>query len=89
MTLSFPNPNRSLDPGSSRILFWGYDNIMEISFYLETEALEKFNTEKIKTESGLLKIFDTIRNQVYEIADKVYTRVGKGSRACVISPTDF
>jgi hypothetical protein len=89
MTLSFPNPNRSFDPDSKRILFWGYDNIMEISFYLETEALDRFNSEKTKTESGFLQIFDEIRNQIYEVANNVYTRVGKGNRAYVLSPKDF
>jgi hypothetical protein len=89
MTLSFPNPNRSYDADSSRIIFWGYDNIVEVSFYLETAALEKFNFEKTQTESGFLKIFDTIRNQIYEVAEKVYIRAGKGNHACVISPTDF
>ncbi len=89
MTLSFPNPNRSFDSDSNRILFWGYDNIMEVSFYLETEALDRFNSEKTKTESGFLQIFDDIRNQIYEVANNVYTRVGKGNRAYVISPKDF
>ncbi len=89
MTLSFPNPNRSFDNETSRILFWGYDNIMEVSFYLESDALEKFNSEKTKTESGLLKIFDAIRNQIYETADKVYARASKGSHACILSAKDF
>lgn len=89
MTLSFPNPNRSFDSESNRILFWGYDNIMEVSFYLETEALERFSSEKIKTESGFLQIFDAIRNQIYEVSDKVYSRAGKGNRAYILSPKDF
>ncbi len=89
MTLSFPNPNRIFDADTSRILFWGYDNIMEVSFYLESNALEKFNSEKTKTESGFLKIFDTVRNQIYEAADKVYARVGKGNHACILSSKDL
>ena len=89
MSLSFPNPNRSFDSDSHRILFWGYDNIMEVSFYLEIDALEKFNSGKTKTESEFLQRFDEIRNQIDEVANKVYQRVGKGNRAYVLSSKDF
>ena len=89
MTISFPNSNRSFDSDSNRILFWGYDNITEVSFYLETEALDRFNSEKTKIESGFLQIFDAIRSQIYEVANKVYTRGEKGNHAYVLSSKDF
>ena len=89
MILNFPNPSRSFDAESHRILFWGYDNIIEVSFFLETDALEKFNPEKISTEAGFLKIFDNVRDRIYEVADKVYTRAGKSSHACILAANDF
>lgn len=89
MTLSFPNPSRSFDADSHRILFWGYDNVIEVSFFLETDALEKFNLEKTSTEAGFLKIFDNVRNKIYEVADKVYTKTGKDTHACILAASDF
>jgi hypothetical protein len=89
MTLHFPNPNRSFDTDNHRILFWGYDNIIEITFFLETGALEKFSSENTDSESGLLRIFDTVRDKIYKVADKVYSRAGKGNYACVLSASDF
>jgi hypothetical protein len=38
MKLHFPNPSRYFDEKSSRILFWGYDRTIEVSFFLETAA---------------------------------------------------
>jgi len=89
MTLSFPNPNRSFDSDSHRILFWGYDNIIEVSFFLEIDALEKFNLEKTSSEAGFLKIFDNVRDKIYETADKVYTKSGKSIHAFILVAKDF
>jgi hypothetical protein len=89
MTLHFPNHSRSFDADNDRILFWGYDNIIEVAFFLKTDALKKFNSENTDTESGFLKIFDTVRNQIYKVADKVYSQVGKGNYACILSAKDF
>ena len=41
MKLHFPNPGRSYDPDSNRVLFWGYGSTMEVSFFLETAALKR------------------------------------------------
>jgi len=67
----FPNPIRSYDPDSSRILFWGYDKAMEFSFYLETAALKRLYPEMSNVEPEFLKAFDTARERICEVANKV------------------
>jgi hypothetical protein len=40
-------------------------------------------------EAGFLKAFDAMRDRINEMADKVYTRAGKGSIACILVAEDF
>ena len=91
MKLHFPNPSRSYDPDSSRILFWGYDKAMEVSFYLETAALKRLYPEMSSVEPEFLKAFDTARERICEVADKVYRRGvgGKGTYAYVLTEVEF
>ncbi len=91
MKLHFPNPSRSFDSDSGRVLFWGYDSTMEVSFFLETDALQRLNPEMNKAEPELLKAFDAARDRIYEVADKVYVRGGrgKGTYAYVLAAEDF
>ena len=91
MKLQFPNPSRSFDPNSSRILFWGYDNIIEVSFYLQIAALKRLYPEMTNAEPELLKAFDTARERIYEVADKIYRRGNsdKGVYAYVLTAEDF
>jgi hypothetical protein len=91
MKLHFPNPSRSFDPDSSRVLFWGYDSTMEVSFFLETAALKRLYPAMNNAEPEFLKAFDSARDRVYEVADKVYRRGGggKGTYAYVLSAEDF
>ena len=91
MKLHFPNPSRSFDPDSSRVLFWGYDSSMEISFFLETAALKRLYPKMNCDEPAFLKAFDTARDRIYEVADKIYCREGrgKGNYAYVLEEADF
>jgi hypothetical protein len=89
MKLHFPNPSRSFDPDSGRVLFWGYDSAMEVSFFLETAALKRLYPEMDNVESGFLKAFDTARERIYAVADKIYRRGGKGTYAYVLAAEDF
>ena len=90
MRLHFPNPSRSFDESSNRVLFWGYDRTMEVSFFLETAALKQLCPEMNNTESGFLKAFDTARERIYEVADKVYQcGDGKGTYAYILAVEDF
>ena len=91
MRLHFPNPSRSFDAKSSRILFWGYDRTIEVSFFLETAALKQLYPEMNNVETEILKAFDTARERICEVADKVYERGGggKGTYAYVLAAEEF
>lgn len=89
MRLSFPNPSRSFDATRNRILFWGYDSAIEISFFVEVEALQKLCPEMSNVEAGFLKAFDEARKRIHEVADKVYVRGSKGSYAYSLAAEDF
>jgi len=91
MKLHFPNPSRSFDPDSSRIHFWGYDSTIEVSFFLETAALKRLYPEMNNVEPEFLKAFDTARDRIYAVADKVYRRGGggKGTYAYVLAAEEF
>ncbi|MGB5407658.1 MAG: DUF1488 domain-containing protein [Thiogranum sp.] len=89
MRLSFPNPSRSFDAESSRVCFWGYDSTIEISFFVEADALKRLCPEMSGAEAGFLKAFDAVRNRIQEVADKVYARGGKRSYAYSLAAEDF
>lgn len=91
MKLHFPNPSRSFDESHNQILFWGYDQAMEISFFLEAAALKRLCPKMNNVESELLKAFDNARERIYEVADRVYKRGcgGKGTYAYVLAVEDF
>jgi hypothetical protein len=91
MKLHFPNPSRSFDESHNRVLFWGYDSAMEVSFFLETAALNRLYPEMENVEQEFLKAFDSAREKIYEVADKAYRRggSGKGTYAYVLVAEDF
>ena len=39
--LNFPNPSCSFDVSKNRVEFWGYDNVIEISFFVGADALKE------------------------------------------------
>lgn len=89
MTLSFPNLSRSFDATRNRVRFWGYDRAIEISFFVGADALQKFSAEMIGAEARLLEVFDAAREQIHEVADKVYARDRKSSYAYILAADEF
>jgi hypothetical protein len=89
MRLSFPNPSRSFDAGSNRVLFWGYDSTIEVSFFVEAAALKRLCPDMGSAETGFLKAFDAARNRILEVAEKVYVRGDKRTYACILAAEDF
>lgn len=91
MKLTFPNPSRSFDESGKRVRFWGYDRAIEVSFFVEAEALKRLCPETGAAEAGFLKAFDETRGRIHEVADRIYTRDGrgKGAYAYVLSVADF
>ena len=89
MKLSFPNPSRSFDPSKNRIHFWGYDKTIEISFFVELDALKRLCPAMSSVEAGFLQAFDSARDRIYEAAEKNYRGGTKRSFAYVLTEKDF
>ena len=87
--LTFPNPSRSFDAAKNRVRFWGYDSTLEISFFVEADALKQLCPEMSSVEAGFLKAFDTARTRIYEVANKSYVRSSKGTHAYILAAEDF
>lgn len=91
MKLLFPNPCRSFDEASRRVLFWGYDGTIEVSFFVEVNALKHLYPEMNNAEEDFLKAFDSARERIHKVADKCYLRGGrgKGTYAYVLAAEHF
>ena len=89
MKLSFLNPSRSFDASKSRVQFWGYDSTIEISFFVEADALKQLCPDINNAETGFLKAFDTARNRINEVAEEIYASGKKGRFSFVLTAKDF
>jgi hypothetical protein len=91
MKLSFPNPSRSYDADKNRVRFWGYDSTIEVSFFVETEALVRLCPGISGAEKELLKAFDSVLDRIHKAANKAYLAggKGKGSYAYNLAANDF
>lgn len=72
MSLSFPNPSRTYDAPRRRIRFWGYDRSIEVAFFVEEDVVFKLCPTAQKFEAGILAAFDTVRERIYAVADRMY-----------------
>lgn len=79
MALNFPNPSRSYDATRHCVRFWAYDEALEISFFVEEDALCRIDLKATRTEAGFLNAFDLHRDRIFKAAGRVYSRHGKGS----------
>ena len=52
---------------------------MEVSFFVNEDALKRIEPSMRSDESGLLNAFDSHRPLIYAVATKVYLRSRKGS----------
>ena len=89
MMLNFPNPSRSFDATKNRVRFWGYDSAIEVSFFVEEDALQKLCPEMNPVEAGFLDAFDAARKRIYEVADRVYRRGDRDAYAYSLMAEDF
>lgn len=87
--MSFPNRSRSFDEVKERIRFWAHDGPVEISFFLEKDALLKLSPDMRMTEAACLKVFDEALKHIQEAANRVYASGPKGSYTCTLSAADF
>jgi hypothetical protein len=72
MSLNFPNPSRSYDADRRRIRFWGHDSAMEVSFFLDENAIFVLYPKTTNSETGILAAFDQARERILAVALKVY-----------------
>jgi hypothetical protein len=77
--LNFPNESRSYDAVRRCIRFWGSDGAIEVSFFLEEDALTKIAKNAPSGEPSLLRSFDENRERIMQTARKVYDRRRQGS----------
>jgi hypothetical protein len=77
--VSFPNHSRSYDPTRRAVRFWGYDSAMEVSFFINEDALMRIQPGARLDEEGFLNAFDSNRDLICAAAAKVYLRGSKGS----------
>ena len=79
MALSFPNQSRNFDGSRISVRFWGYDGALEISIFIDSDALQALVPTANKTEAGLIAAFDQAREKICAVADRVYSRSPKGT----------
>ncbi|GHD42456.1 hypothetical protein GCM10017083_07510 [Thalassobaculum fulvum] len=78
--LSFPNGSRSYDPTRRRVRFWGYDSALEITFFVEVDALmpvdpqSEADPESAHAEAIALQAFDEGVARIREVAAAVHAR---------------
>ena len=77
--IEFPNHSRSYDRTRRAVRFWGYDSAMEVSFYINEDALTRIQPAARLDEEGFLNAFDSNRDLICAAAAKVYVRGSKGS----------
>lgn len=86
-TLNFPNVSRSYDATRRRVRFWGYDSALEISFFVDADALMPVGLDAEVPEAELLQAFDEGRDRILEVAARVYAR--RRGYAHVLTAADF
>lgn len=87
MSLNFPNPSRSYEPDHARVRFWGHDSSMEVSFFLEEDALFLMAPGTAGDEKAILQAFDANRARIMEAARKAYT--GRLTHSFILGADSF
>jgi hypothetical protein len=87
MTINFPNPSRSYDAKRRYVCFWGYDQVIEVSFFVEEDALCRISPGTNRNEAGLLNAFDVHRERILRVAGEVHSKRGKISH--FLKESDF
>lgn len=88
MTLRFPNASRSFEADHNRVRFWGHDSAIEITFFLEADALLKLCPELKLVEAECLAVFDSTVDDIHRIAKNVYQRSRERAYAYALHARD-
>jgi len=73
----------------NRVDFWGYDNVIEVSFHVEADALRKLCPQMGDAEAGFLKAFGTVQKRIHEVAERIYGRGGNNTYTYILTAKDF
>jgi hypothetical protein len=73
------NHSRSYDPTRRAVRFWGHDSAIEVSFFIDEDALKRIQPDARPDESGFLNAFDCNRDLICAAAAKLYVRGSRGS----------
>jgi hypothetical protein len=71
------------------VCFWGYQNSIEVSFYLDVSALQKLTDGKMELEADCLEAFDVASDQIHKVAAKIHKQRGGGVYSHALSEEDF
>jgi hypothetical protein len=85
--LSFPNRARSFDSTRSGVRFWAHYSAMEVSFFIQADALRQIQPDMQWDEHGIVSVFDANRDLIENTAANVYARDRRGFYE--LGPTDF
>ncbi len=88
MALNFPNPSRSFDQTVHCVRFSGYDSAIEVSFFVEVDALLKLHPKMVQVEAEILDVFDTNIKQIHKAATRLYDK-GQRTYVCTLTPENF
>lgn len=89
MKLTFSNPSRSYDENHQRVRFWGYDNALEVAFFVELDALKKLCPKMNADEDSYLNAFDASLTQIHRAAEKIHQHNGQGTYSYILTANEF
>ncbi len=78
-SVAFPNASRSYDATRVAVRFWGYDQSMEVPFFIAAEVLGALQPAMEREPEGCLSAFDAHRARICTVAAQVYERRRSGS----------
>ena len=90
-SLNFLNLSRSYDEIGHGVRFLGYDKTIEVSFFLEADALSKIHSRTVANKADLLFAFDVNFDQIREVAGNIYSKRRRASHiySFVLTGSDF
>ena len=87
MTLHFPNQSRSFDEAKGCIRFIGHDDVFEVVFRLDIDALIKIDANLVQNEQGYITVFDLARSAIERVARRTYIR--RKDRVVLLTASDI
>jgi hypothetical protein len=83
--VAFPNGSRSYDATRLAVRFWGYDQSMEVPFFIGADVLGALQPAMAPEPEGCLSAFDAHRARICTVAAQIYGRRRSGSYDLLVS----